>query len=69
MANGILDVAQRATHHTHQYHLPEADRQAILAQAGPTAAQRTERMRESFLAAFGGCDAFGHAPQKNPKNS
>lgn len=57
MANEILSVAQAATHITPQYHLPEADRRAIQAQAGPTAGQRTEALRLAFVAACG-C-AFG----------
>ena len=64
MANQILSVAQRAAHHTPQYHLPEADRQAILALAGPTAAQRTEQMRIAFSEKNGGC-AFGQNQQQN----
>ena len=58
MANEILSAVKTATPHTPQYHLPEADRQAIRAQAGPNAAQRTEALRIAFLQAFGGC-AFG----------
>lgn len=66
MANHILSAAAtKPAAHPTQYHLPEADRQAILAKAGPTAAQRTESMREAFLAAFRGCDAFGNTLQKN----
>ena len=63
MANSILYVSQPKAHNTPQYHLPEADRQALLAQAGPTAAQRTEHLRVAFLAAFGGC-AFGQNTQR-----
>ena len=66
MANCILSVAAtRPAAHPIQYHLPEADRQAILAQAGPTAAQRTESMRIAFSEKNGGCD-FG---QNTPKPS
>jgi hypothetical protein len=58
MANGILSAAKPAApQNTPQYLLPEADRRAIQAQAGPTAAQRTEALRVAFVAACG-C-AFG----------
>ena len=63
MANGILFADQTSSHTNNQYRLPESDRQKILAQAGLSAAERTERMRQAFIAAFG-CP-FGQNIQKN----
>lgn len=62
MANCILSVAPKATKNTPQYHLPEADRQALRAQADSArTSTEIERQRTAFMANNFGC-CFG---QKN----
>ena len=59
MATSILSVTAKAVTHTPQYHLPEADRQAILAQADhPCIDREIERQLKQFAARNFGCE-FG----------
>lgn len=59
MADCILPVAPKAITHTPQYHLPEADRQAILAQSKfARTRQKIDRQRSEFMSQNFGC-AFG----------
>lgn len=59
MADCILPAAPKAATHTPQYHLPEADRQAILAQSTfARTRQKIERQRREFMSQNFGCQ-FG----------
>lgn len=68
MANGILSAAAKVVTHTPQYRLPEADRQAILAQSQSAKRGNTiERQRNAFLAANNGCE-FGYFDSNKTTN-
>ena len=59
MANCILSVAAKAVAHTPQYHLPEAYRQALRAQADSAqTGTEIERQRIAFCSSNFGCE-FG----------
>jgi hypothetical protein len=67
MANCILSVAPAATKNTHQYRLPEADRQAILAKSDfSNNGSRVERQRLEFIKK-NGCD-FGQVTVTSDSN-
>lgn len=59
MANSILSVAPKATQNTPQYHLRDADRQAILAQSDSArTSTEIDQQRIAFCSSHFGC-AFG----------
>ena len=69
MAHTILATPRgAATHPTNTYRLPEADRQALLAQSDSSRAmQLIERQRIAFAERNGGC-SFGQTTPK-PENA
>ena len=66
MATSILSTAPQAVTRAPQYHLPEADRQAILAQSDSARQlQNIERKRAAFVQLHG-CE-FGQKPNNHGK--